>query len=149
MKNMDVQRIEGGLHVDQRGVVSFVNDFDLKNVDRFYTVRAHTVGEPRGWVGHQCEHKWFSPLSGTMLVAVVAPDDWELPSSNLLVQRYVLSSLKPAVLHVPAGHTIASVMLTADALLGVFSSGRIEDAEKDDWRFDVGTWDVMKCGLVI
>ncbi|MCK9175605.1 MAG: hypothetical protein M0O96_10060 [Desulforhopalus sp.] len=139
---MDVQRIEGGLHVDQRGVVSFVNDFDLKNVDRFYTVRAHTMGEPRGWVGHRKEHKWFSPLSGTILVAVVTPDDWELPASNLLVQRYVLSSLKPVVLHVPASHATASVMLTANALLGVFSSGRIEDAGKDDWRFDVGTWDV-------
>ncbi|MFH0725549.1 MAG: hypothetical protein V2B19_04230 [Pseudomonadota bacterium] len=29
-------------------------------------------------------------------------------------------------------------MLTDDALLGVFSSGKIEDTSKDDWRFDVG-----------
>jgi len=142
MKNMDVRRIEGGLHVDQRGVVSFVNDFDFKHVDRFYTVRAHTVNEPRGWVGHRKEDKWFTPLAGTMLISVVAPDDWEYPTSNLVVQRYILSSQKPAVLHVPAGHATASIMLTPDALLGVFSSGKIADAGKDDWRFDVGTWDV-------
>ena len=28
--------IEGGLHVDARGSVAFVNDFDFKGVDRFY-----------------------------------------------------------------------------------------------------------------
>ncbi len=139
---MKTELIHGGLHVDARGVLCFVNDFDFQGVDRCYTVRAHTVNEPRGWVGHRKEDKWFSPLSGTMLISVVAPDDWEYPSSDLLVQRYVLSSLKPAVLHVPAGHATASMMLTTDALLGVFSSGKITDAGKDDWRFDIGTWDV-------
>jgi dTDP-4-dehydrorhamnose 3,5-epimerase len=139
---MDVKRIEGGLHVDHRGVVSFVNDFDFQGVDRFYTVRAHKVDDPRGWVGHRTEDKWFTPLEGTMLIAVVAPDDWKYPTSNIPVQRFILSSLKPVVLHVPAGHATASVMLTTDALLGVFSSGKIADAGKDDWRFDLGAWDV-------
>ena len=121
---MDVQLIEGGLHVDQRGVVSFVNDFDFQGVDRFYTIRAHNVGEPWGWVGHRIKHKWFTALSGTALVAVVVPDHWEFPSSNLSVQRFVLSSLKPAVLQVPAGNATASVMLSEDALLGVAVFGK-------------------------
>jgi dTDP-4-dehydrorhamnose 3,5-epimerase len=139
---MDVNLISGGLHVDQRGIVSFVNDFDFQGVDRFYTIRAHAVGEPRGWIGHRKEQKWFTALSGTVLVAVVAPDQWESPASNLPVERYVLSALKPTVLHVPAGHATASVMLSPDAHLGIFSSGKIAEAGKDDWRFDVGTWDV-------
>ena len=137
---MDVNFISGGLHVAERGVVSFVNDFDFKEVERFYTIREHAAGEPRGWIGHRKEQKWFTALTGTVLVAVVAPDQWEFPASNLPVERYVLSALKPTVLHVPAGHATASIMLSSDALLGIFSTGKIADAGKDDWRFDVETW---------
>lgn len=134
--------IEGGLHVDQRGVVCFVNDFDFKGVDRFYTIKAHRIGELRGWIGHQRDHKWFTALSGTMLISVVVPDDWQNPSNDLPVQSFTLSAFTPAVLHVPPGHATASMMLSSDALLGIFSSGKIKDADSDDWRFDLKTWTV-------
>lgn len=137
---MQVELIKGGLHVDERGVVSFVNDFDFKGVDRFYTVKAHKTGESRGWIGHQRDHKWFTALAGALVVAVVAPDDWQNPSRDLPVQRFTLSKVQPAILHVPPGHATASIMLTDDALLGIFSSGRIADTANDDWRFDVGMW---------
>jgi dTDP-4-dehydrorhamnose 3,5-epimerase-like enzyme len=139
---MQVKLIEGGLHVDERGTVCFVNGFDFKGVGRFYTIRAHMPGQPRGWIGHKLEHKWFTAFAGTVTVAVVVVDDWENPSLNLPVQRFTLSSIKPAILHVPPGHASANVMLSQDALLGVFSSGRIEDTEKDNWRYDMGLWAV-------
>ena len=139
---MTVKLIPGGLHVDERGVVAFVNDFNFKGVDRFYTIKAHKTGELRGWIGHRRDHKWFTALSGTVLVAVVEPDDWEKPSRVLPVQRYTLSALQPFIFHVPPGHATASIMLTENALLGVFSSGGIQNAEEDDWRFDAGLWSV-------
>ncbi len=139
---MDVKLIPGGLHVDERGIVAFVNDFDFNGVERFYTIKAHKAGEPRGWIGHKREHKWFMALVGTLVVAVVAPDDWENPSRDLPVQRYTLSALKPTVLHVPPGCATASIMLTHDALMGIFSSGKIETAAEDDWRFDGNMWAV-------
>ena len=138
----EIKLVKGGLHVDHRGVVSFVNDFDFNGVDRFYTMKAHQIGQPRGWIGHKRDHKWFTALTGSILIAVVAPDDWESPSKGLPVQRYTLSALQPCVLHVPAGYATASVMLSHDALLGIFSSGKIEDAAKDDWRFGIETWAV-------
>ena len=55
-----------------RGGISFVNDFDFKGVNRFYTVKAHKPGVPMGWIGHQRGHKWFTALSGILLVAVVS-----------------------------------------------------------------------------
>lgn len=140
---MKVREMKGGLHVDMRGVVSYVNGFDFKGVERFYTIRAHRPYQARGWIGHRRENKWFAPLHGTMLIAVVVPDNWENPSPGLDVQRYVLSHLRPEILHVPPGHVTASVMLTPEALLGVFSSGKIKDAGDDDWRFDAMMWDVM------
>lgn len=136
--------IQGGVHIDSRGVLSFINDFDFKGVDRFYTIKSHQIGVARGWVGHKIEHKWFVAFSGSILISVVAPDNWESPSSDLPVEQFVLSSLKPSCLVVPGGYATASISLTNDALLGVFSSGKIQDAASDDWRFDISSWRVKE-----
>jgi dTDP-4-dehydrorhamnose 3,5-epimerase len=77
--------IQGGQHVDARGCVSFVNDFDFKGVDRFYWVQVGPTNVQRGWVGHQREYKWFTVISGQVLVAVVRPDQWQCPSRDLPV----------------------------------------------------------------
>ena len=138
------QLIEGGVFVDNRGILSFVNDFDFKNVDRCYIVRSHQAGRPRGWVGHKLEQKWFWVVQGTWQIALVRPDSWDRPSNKLPVERFVLSALKPCVLHVPAGYANAIVSLTEDAVLMVFSSGRLKDAQGDDFRFAVDTWPVVE-----
>lgn len=141
-KENNTNLITGGIHTDMRGTVTFVNDFDFKGVDRFYTIRAHRPYELRGWRGHQIEQKWFTVVKGTILIAVVKPDDWTLPACNLPVERFVLSETTPSVLHVPAGYATASMALTDDSILVIFSSGSIEDTEKDDYLFPVNTWDV-------
>lgn len=138
----EIELIKGGTHTDDRGTVSFVNVFSPKAADRFYTIRSKKPGEPRGWIGHKIEHKWFVALAGDWLIAAVKPDNWSTPSSSLPVERFNLSADKPTVLHVSPGNACAMVMLTDDSLLGVFSSGKIEDAEKDDWRFDITWWQV-------
>jgi dTDP-4-dehydrorhamnose 3,5-epimerase-like enzyme len=140
----DLRLIEGGLHVDGRGVVTFVNDFDFKGVDRFYTIRWHRNCEPRGWVGHRREHKWFVAIQGMSLIAVVKLDSWESPASDLPVERFLLSAARPQVLHVPPGHATAIANLSADVILMVFSSGKIEDAKTDDYRFAVDAWPVIE-----
>lgn len=177
---MDPHLIPGGRKVDARGSVSFVNGFDFKGVDRFYWIEANQPNTPRGWVGHQREHKWFSVIRGEVLVAVVAPDNWcsrepengradlpvgpdaqqhvptadqgraarivsekSNPSRNLSVARFTLTSANPQVLHVPPGHATGSVHLTAEAILMIFSSGKIEDAPSDDFRFPADYWPIL------
>lgn len=134
--------IEGGLYVDTRGTVAYVNDFDFKGVDRFYTIRSHRANDPRGWVGHRQAQKWFSVIQGTVLIAAVKPDVWWSPARDLSVERFVLSATKPHVLHVPAGYATGIIMLDAEALLMVFSSGQIENAGDDDYRFPIDTWSI-------
>ena len=56
--------IQGGSHVDARGSISFVNDFDFKNVCRFYCITPKTKTEVRAWQGHKIESKWFYCISG-------------------------------------------------------------------------------------
>ena len=79
-------------------------------------------------------------LQGAVLVAVIKPDEWRTPAKDLPVQRYVLSATKPQVLQVPPGYCTANMDLTGDALLLICSSGRIEDAKADDFRFPADYW---------
>ena len=135
--------IDGGMHVDARGMVTFVNDFHLSEVDRVYAIHAHQANRPRGWVGHQREQKWFWVIQGVILIAVVKPDNWEDPAKNLPVKRFALSAVKPQVLHIPAGYATGSVGLTYHSTLMVFSTGRIEDVRSDDYRFSPDTWPIV------
>ncbi len=132
--------IEGGLHEDARGSVSFVNDFSLAEVERFYTIRAQEIGVVRGWVGHQRGHRWFAAITGEVLVAVVCPDDWESPSPELRVRKFTLSAASPQVLSVPPGLVAASVHLQAESTLMVFSSSTLEAAKEDEHRFPADMW---------
>jgi dTDP-4-dehydrorhamnose 3,5-epimerase len=140
---MNPYLINGDRHVDARGSVSFVNGFDFQGVDRFYWVQAGQAHVPRGWVGHRREHKWFSVIRGEILLAVVRPDQWPCPSRDLDVARHALSAENPHVLHVPPGHATGSVALHADAILMIFSSGKIADAPSDDFRFPVDYWPIL------
>ncbi len=139
----EIELIQGGTHTDERGTVSFVNDFSPKVADRFYTIRAAKTGVPRGWIGHRIEHKWFIAFSGKWLIAAVKPDNWETPSPSLPVQQLQLFAEKPSILHIPSGHACAMVMLTTGGILGVFSTGDPEQLAKDDWRYPIEIWRVL------
>src|SRR5947209_17776348 len=91
----------GGLAVDDRGHVSFVNDFDLAGVKRFYTVKNHRQGFVRAWHAHRREAKYVTVVTGAALVGAVAISDWESPSRDTPVGRYVLSAAKPRVVFIP------------------------------------------------
>ena len=53
-----VELINGGIAVDDRGQLSFVNDFDFKDVKRFYMVENHEKGFIRAWHGHKKDVKY-------------------------------------------------------------------------------------------
>ncbi len=133
--------IKGGLAVDDRGEVGFVNDFQFTGVKRFYTLRNHSKGFVRAWHGHRKETKYFTAVTGTFLVCLVKIDDWENPSPNLAVERYLLSAKQPAVLAIPAGYANGTMALTEDAVLMVFSSNALQESLQDDIRFASRYWD--------
>lgn len=123
--------------------MAFVNEFDFEDVDRFYYLRASTPFQPRGWVGHKIDKKYFTVIQGKALVSVVRPDDWDNASPNLPVERFTLSAENPQILCIPPGHATGSMMLTPDAILMIFSSGKIEDASRDDYRFPKDSWPIL------
>lgn len=134
--------INGDLAVDDRGQVTFVNDFDFAGVKRFYSVRNHRQGFVRAWHGHRKEAKYVTVVAGAALVGAVAIDNWDKPSRDLKVDRYVLSAQKPRVLFIPAGYANGFMSLTEDAHLMFFSTSTVEESRNDDVRFDARYWDI-------
>lgn len=134
--------IAGGLGVDDRGEVGFVNDFSFEGVRRFYTVHNHRQGFVRAWHGHRREAKYVTVTSGAALLSAVLIDDWERPSPSLAPVRWVLSAAKPSVLYIPPGYANGFMSLGDDTRLMFFSTATLEESVKDDVRFDARFWNV-------
>jgi dTDP-4-dehydrorhamnose 3,5-epimerase len=138
---MPPELLQGGLAVDDRGEVAFVNDFSFDHVKRFYTVANHRQGFVRAWHGHRHESKYVTAVSGAVIAACVEIDDWSSPSPELEVQRFVLSERSPSVLFIPAGYANGFMTLTPDAKVMFFSTGTLEWSADDDIRFPAHYWD--------
>lgn len=136
--------IEGALVVDDRGSVSFVNDFDFAGVRRFYIVANHRAGFVRAWHAHRKEAKYVTVTRGAALVGAVRIDNWDDPSPDARVHRHVLSAQNPSVLYIPAGYANGFMSLTDDATLIFFSTSTIEESRQDDVRYDSRRWDIWQ-----
>lgn len=138
------QLFEGGLGIDDRGEVGFVNDFNFDGVKRFYWVTNHRSGFIRAWHAHKREAKYVTVVQGAALVGAVEIDDWDKPSKDNKVWRYVLSDSKPSVVFIPAGYANGFMSLTAETKLIFFSSSSLEETHGDDIRYDAYYWNPWK-----
>lgn len=144
MSNDTPRLLRGGLAVDDRGSLSFVNDFGFQGVKRFYTVANHRAGFIRAWHAHRREAKYVTVVTGAAIVAAVAIDNWDAPSKDATLHRYVLSAEKPEVLYIPAGFANGFMSLTPDARLTFYSTSTLDESKDDDVRFDAYYWDAWK-----
>lgn len=134
--------IEGGLAVDDRGQVSFINGFDFENVKRFYMVANHKQGFVRAWHAHKKEAKYVLVVKGAAVLGAVKIDDWKNPSKDAEVKRFVLSEKKPSILYIPAGYANGFMSLTEDAQIIFFSTSTLEESLNDDIRYEARHWDI-------
>ena len=134
--------LSGALAADDRGELAFVNDFHFDGVKRFYIVSNHRQGFVRAWHGHKREAKYVTAVSGAAVVGAVRIDNWDQPSRDLTVDRFVLSAHRPAVLYIPAGFANGFMSLTADLKLMFFSTSSLEESQGDDFRYDARYWDI-------
>ncbi len=140
----EIRLFKGGLAVDDRGEVGFINDFKFDRVKRFYWVTNHKSGFVRAWHAHRREEKYITVAQGAALIGVVKIDDWEKPSKDAKVWRYVLSADQPSILHVPAGYANGFMSLTKDAKIIFYSTSTLEESQGDDFRYDAYYWDPWK-----
>ncbi len=132
--------ISGGQFHDGRSTVSFINDFDMTPIKRFYVIHHPNIEIIRAWQGHKLEQKWFYSVVGSFLINVIQIDDWEQPSTDLVVTSHHLKSGNPTVLYVPGGHVTGIKAIEADSSLMVYSDMFINESRDDDFRFDKNKW---------
>jgi dTDP-4-dehydrorhamnose 3,5-epimerase-like enzyme len=132
--------LEGGIAVDARGQVSFVNGFGFKDVVRFYMVE-NTAEEPiRAFHGHMKEAKYVFVPSGSALVAAVKLDDQKTPNALEIPERFVLSANKPSVLYIPGGYANGFRALEANTRVIFFATASVQESKADDYRFPHDYW---------
>jgi dTDP-4-dehydrorhamnose 3,5-epimerase len=143
--------IPGGVAVDDRGSVKFVNDFDFSGVKRFYQVDNHSQGFIRAWHGHKKEGKYVYVAKGSALVGAVEMEVREhvegvahdgLISPEGEVFKCVLSSQSPKVLWIPPGYANGFMNLTQDTIMQFFSTSTLEESLGDDIRVPYDQWDI-------
>lgn len=127
---------DGGLAVDDRGTVTFVNDFNFEGVKRFYIVQNHSKGFVRAWHGHKKEGKYAFVTRGTVKIAVIKME-------GEIAATHILSASKPQVLWIPPGYYNGFKTLTDDAQIIFFSTVTMEEAKDDDFRKPANTWDLL------
>lgn len=141
------QLIHAGQAIDDRGSLTFCNDFDLDGVVRFYAITNHRQGFVRAWHGHRVSSTFLWPLRGTWKVATVGDmgrltaelDDyvppesgWPRPTTHVIDSR--------SILHIPGGWYHGHQNLTKGAILGVFSTATIDQVRGDDHRLPWDRW---------
>lgn len=129
-----MQVFDGGLAVDGRGKVGFVNDFDFKDVKRFYTVENFEPRAIRAWHGHKKEAKYALVVSGSAMIAAVDMED------ETEVDRYVLYADRPQVLYIPPGKYNGAMTLLPDTKILYFSTSTLEESKRDDFRKPFDKW---------
>ena len=132
--------IEGGTHTDDRGSLTYFNDFDLSSVKRVYILEHPDISTIRAWQGHQHENKWFHVVFGSFKLVLVQPDNWNSPSSNLSHEEFVLSARDNQILHVRSGYATGFKAIEPDSKMLVFSNFSVEESRNDDFRFDKDMW---------
>jgi len=141
MENLNKPKIiKGGFAVDERGKVTFCNDFNFKNVKRFYLLENSSTDIIRAFHGHLKEEKYMFVASGRAIICAIKLDDVEKPSKENEVHRFVLSARNPSVLYIPAGFANGFKALEENTKMIVFSTSSLEESQKDDYRFPYDYW---------
>jgi len=134
---METKILNGGLSVDDRGSVSFVNDFNFDGVKRFYQVENHYRGFIRAWHGHKKEGKYVYVSNGSALIGVVNMETEE-------IKKFVLSNKTPKILWIPPGYYNGFKSLEENTKIIFFSTSTLDESLGDDIRQEHDKWDIWK-----
>jgi dTDP-4-dehydrorhamnose 3,5-epimerase len=122
--------IAGGQYTDSRGLLRFVNEFDMKQIRRMYIIEPK-FGQIRAWQGHKKEQKWFFVLEGSFLIQTVSIQAHQNRS------KIKVSAEDNRVIHIDSGNYNGFEALTEGSKMLVFSDYTIDEAALDDFRMSL------------
>lgn len=131
----EIKLIKGDLTCDDRGIISFVNDFNFAGVKRFYQIQNVSKKIIRAFHGHQQEGKYVYVSQGSAKIICARMEEGKLlPPPSV----FILSSKKTSILHIPPGFANGFKALEENTTLVFFSTSSLENSKRDDFRF---AWD--------
>lgn len=135
--------ILGNKITDSRGILRFNNEFDLKEVRRFYEIENINSSFKRGWKGHHIEQRWFLATKGKIEVKILKMKDISLGLSEKKCQTFILDSETMDVLYVPSGFATCIKQLSVGGKLLAMSDYLI-GVNDDEQSWDVDNlWKVL------
>jgi dTDP-4-dehydrorhamnose 3,5-epimerase-like enzyme len=136
--------LPGGLATDDRGHVSFNQNFDFNGVKRFYTVENHQQGYIRAWHYHKKEAKFVLCVKGSVRIGAVKVENPDAPLGTETPDVFHLSDKKADILFIPAGYANGFMSLSPDTKLIFFSSATLQESSGDDWRIKWDEWNIWE-----
>jgi len=140
IEQKEIHLIEGGIFIDDRGSLTFANNFKFFGVKRFYQVKNFSLNTIRAFHGHLKEAKYVYVAKGSAIVAAVQLDDIKKPSKKQEVYRYILSDKRPTILFIPPKFANGFKPLEEDTRIIFFSTSSLEESAGDDYRFPIDYW---------
>jgi dTDP-4-dehydrorhamnose 3,5-epimerase-like enzyme len=129
------QFLEGKKHQDERGIITYNNDFDASEVKRIYTIENNSTDLIRGWQGHKMEQRWFSAIKGSFKIQILSIAYFEKGLKDLQPYCFVLKADQMDILHVPAGFVSSIQALEEGAKLLVLADYKLGEVD-DEFRFE-------------
>lgn len=127
--------IKGGISLDTRGQIRYVNEFDMSSIKRFYIIENSDTELIRGWRAHRIEDRWFYVISGSFEINIVQIDNWNQPSVDLPILKYSISAEELQLIHLPAGYGTAIRALDKNSELLVFANYDLKHASSDNYTW--------------
>ena len=131
---MQPQIIKGNHHKDDRGTLTFNNDFNALGIKRVYTIENESLDFLRAWQGHQIEQRWFSAVAGSFKIKLIEIDDWKNPTKDLPILEFILNSENLDIQHVPRGFATSIQSLEDHSKLLLFADYQLGEIQ-DEYRF--------------
>ena len=134
--NLALKLLKGNVHKDERGTITYNNEFDASSIKRIYTIENRNTDFVRGWLGHAIEQRWFACVKGSFRISVIAVDSFQQPSKGLPREDFYLKDGALTYLHVPAGCITAIQAEEPDSKLLVLADYAMGEI-KDEYRFAI------------
>ncbi|HSN61680.1 MAG TPA: WxcM-like domain-containing protein [Ferruginibacter sp.] len=133
---MEPTILTGGCFTDNRGTLLYNNIFDASAVKRIYVIENKDTSFIRGWQGHRIEQRWFSAISGSFKIQLIAIDNWDNPSNELSPVTFYLQAKNMDILHIPQGYVTSIQALEEGSKLMVMADYKMGEI-KDEFRLDI------------
>lgn len=133
---MSIGLIKGSVYKDERGTLTYNNDFDASAVKRIYTIENNSTEFTRGWQGHKIERRWFVCIKGSFKIAVIKLDDFEHPSKDLIPHYFILGSKSLDFLNVECGCVTAIRAIEKESRLLILSDYALGEID-DEYRYPI------------